>query len=57
MSYSSIANKSNINTILETEIKKEDKDKQIINECENHKALINTKKIKNIKIQMTYILI
>jgi len=49
MSYSSIANKSNINTILETEIKKEDTDKQIINECENHEALINTKKNKKYK--------
>ena len=41
MSYSSIANKSNIEKIIEEEIKEEDKDQQIIDEYENQQALMN----------------
>jgi hypothetical protein len=48
MSYSSIANKTNINKIIEEEIKEEDKDQQIIDEYENQQALMNKKnKYKN----------
>ena len=45
MSYSSIANKTNVNKIIDEEIKEEDKDQKIIDEYENHQALMN----KNIK--------
>ena len=41
MSYSSIANKSNIEKIIEAEIKEEDKDQKIIDEYENQQALMN----------------
>jgi hypothetical protein len=44
MSYSSIANKSNIEKIIEEEIKEEDKDQQIIDGYNNQQALINKKK-------------
>ena len=46
MSYSSIANKTNINKIIEEEIKDEDKDQKILDEYENQQALMN-KKNKN----------
>ena len=46
MSYSSIANKTNINKIIEEEIKEEDKDQQILDEYENQQTIIN-KKNKN----------
>ena len=48
MSYSSIANKTNIKKIIEEEIKEEDKDQKIIDEYETQQALMNEKnKYKN----------
>jgi hypothetical protein len=41
MSYSSIANKTNINKIIDEEIKEEDKNQKIIDEYENQQALMN----------------
>ena len=46
MSYSSIANRTNIEKIIKEEIKEEDKDQQILDEYENQQALMN-KKNKN----------
>ena len=53
MSYSSIANKTNINKIIEEEIKEEDKDQQIIDEYENQQALLNKKNINKNKYKNT----
>ena len=48
MSYSSIANKTNIDKKIEEEIKEEDKDQKILDEYESQQALMNKKnKYKN----------
>jgi len=53
MSYSSIANKTNIEKIIEKEIKEEDKDQKIIDEYENQQALMNKKNIHKNKYKNT----
>jgi hypothetical protein len=41
MSYSSIANKTNVNKIIDEEYKEEDKNQKILDEYENQQALMN----------------